>query len=215
MFSATQDHIRPTGRSEPRSVKPEQMARQTEGLTAAPLSLDGVLLLVPKRFSDERGYFVETYSRQLFWKMGIEGEFVQDNQSFSARLGTIRGLHFQVPPFAQAKLVRVIRGAIFDVAVDLRKGSPSFGRWCAATLTAKGGEQLYIPQGYAHGFCTIEPDTEVAYKVDGYYAPRCEAGVVWNDPDIGISWPISEAAVLSGRDRALPRLRDVASPFSV
>jgi dTDP-4-dehydrorhamnose 3,5-epimerase len=123
---------------------------------------------------------------------------VQDNQSLSARPGTVRGLHFQGPPAPQAKLVRVLRGSILDVAVDLRRGSPTFGRWCGAMLTASGGEQLFLPRGFAHGFCTLEPDTEVAYKMDGYHAPECEAGVLWNDPEIGISWPVDAAtAILS------------------
>lgn len=181
-----------------------------------PLELAGVLLVVPRRFGDERGYLVETYRADAFRALGIEADFVQDNQSLSARAGTVRGLHFQTPPAAQAKLVRAIRGAVFDVAVDLRRGSPSFGRWCAATLTAAGGEQLFIPRGFAHGFCTLEPDTEVAYKIDGYYAPDCDAGVLWNDPEIGIAWPVEPAeATLSEKDRKLPRLREIDSPFSV
>ncbi len=134
----------------------------------------------------------------------------------SARKGTIRGLHFQVPPEPQAKLVRVLKGAIFDVAVDLRQGSQTYGQWCAATLTAEGAEQLFIPRGFAHGFCTLEADTEIAYKVDGFYAPTCDAGLRWNDPDIGIAWPIGQAdAMLSEKDAKLPGFAGFTSPFSI
>lgn len=181
-----------------------------------PLALEGVLMIVPKRFGDARGYLMETYRADAFRALGIEADFVQENQSLSARAGTVRGLHFQTPPAPQAKLVRALRGSAFDVAVDLRRGSPSFGRWCGATLTASGGEQLFIPRGFAHGFCTLEPDTEVAYKIDGYYAPECDAGVLWNDPEIGIAWPVEPAeAILSEKDRKLPRLREIDSPFTV
>ena len=141
---------------------------------------------------------------------------MQDNQSLSASRGTIRGLHFQALPEPQAKLVRVLKGAIFDVAVDIRRGSPSYGRWCSARLTADGGEQMFVPRGFAHGFCTLEPDTEVAYKVDGYYSPSCDAGLAWDDPEIGIDWPVSPiGAILSERDRKLPRLSDLVSPFAI
>ena len=128
----------------------------------------------------------------------------------------MRGLHFQRPPHAQAKLVRVLKGAIFDVAIDLRRGSPTFGRWCGATLTAEEGNQLFVPRGFAHAFCTLEPDTEVAYKVDDYYAPECDAGLIWNDPDIGIDWPVAaEEAVLSEKDARLPRLGRLRKSFRV
>ena len=140
---------------------------------------------------------------------GVEADFVQDNQAFSARRGTVRGLHFQTAPHPQAKLVRVLRGAIFDVAVDIRPGSPTFGRWAGAELTAEGGEQLFVPRGFAHGYCTLTDDTELFYKVDGLYAPQTEGGVLWNDPDLGIDWPITGEAVLSDRDRTLPRLKDL------
>ena len=180
----------------------------------ASLALEGVLLIVPKRFEDPRGYLVETYRADLFREIGISAEFVQDNHSFSASRGTIRGLHFQRPPAAQAKLVRAIRGSIFDVAVDLRRGSPTFGRWCGATLTAAGGEQLFVPRGFAHGFCTLEPDTEVAYKMDDYYAPNYDAGLLWEDLEVGIRWPVDPAeAILSDKDRKLPRLAELDSPF--
>jgi dTDP-4-dehydrorhamnose 3,5-epimerase len=184
--------------------------------TARRLEIADLLLVAPQKFGDARGYFLESYNAAAFRDLGIMAEFVQDNQSLSARAGTVRGLHFQVPPAAQAKLVRVLRGAVFDVAVDLRRGSPSYGRWCAATLTADGAEQLYVPRGFAHAFCTLEPDTEVAYKVDAYYAPDCDAGILWNDPEIGIPWPVeASAATLSGKDLALPRLHAFDTPFTM
>jgi dTDP-4-dehydrorhamnose 3,5-epimerase len=184
--------------------------------TVTPLELDGVLLIVPRRFSDARGFVAETYRADAFRGFGVEAAFVQDTQSFSAAFGTVRGLHFQAPPAAQAKLVRAVRGSVLDVAVDLRRGSPAFGRWCGATLTARHGEQLFIPRGFAHGFCTLEPDTEIAYKIDGFYAPDCEGGVIWNDPEIGIPWPVEPGeAVLSERDRKLPRLCELDSPFTL
>ena len=157
---------------------------------------------------------METYHFREYAAAGIACQFVQDNQSHSIRRGTVRGLHFQMPPQPQAKLVRVIRGEIFDVAVDIRKGSLTFGRWCAATLTAQRGEQLFVPRGFAHGFCTLAPDTEVAYKVDNFYARELDAGLRWNDPTIAIRWPLDERdMVLSDRDRALPLLADFDSSF--
>ena len=178
------------------------------------LEMDGVVLVHPRKFGDMRGYFMETYSAADYAAGGIGAQFVQDNQSLSAQPGTIRGLHFQVPPKPQAKLVRVLAGAIFDVAVDLRRSSPTYGKWCAATLTADGGEQLFVPRGFAHAFCTLADNTLVAYKVDGYYAPDCDAGLIWNDRDIGIVWPPEAAqAVTSEKDAKLPRLRDFSSPF--
>jgi dTDP-4-dehydrorhamnose 3,5-epimerase len=180
-----------------------------------PLAIPVVVLVRPKKFGDARGYFMETYNAEAFAAAGIAASFVQDNQSLSAARGVVRGLHFQVPPTPQAKLVRVLKGAVFDVAVDLRMGSPSYGRWCAATLTAEGAEQLFVPRGFAHGFCTLEPGTEVAYKVDGPYAPDCEGGLAWNDPDLAIAWPIAEEeAQLSGKDAGLPGLAGFASPFA-
>ena len=146
--------------------------------------IPGVLLLMPRYFNDARGYFVETYNARAARDAGLMAEFVQDNQALSLQRGTVRALHFQAPPKVQAKLVRVLRGSVYDVAVDLRAGSPNYGRWIAATLTAKGGEQLFVPRGFAHGYCTLEADTEVAYKVDDYYAPDCERGVAWNDPTL-------------------------------
>jgi dTDP-4-dehydrorhamnose 3,5-epimerase len=181
---------------------------------AKPLEISALLLVSPAVRRDERGYFMETYHRSAFHALGIDAAFVQDNQSLSARSGTVRGLHFQVPPHAQAKLVRVLRGAIFDVAVDIRVGSPTIGRWSAVTLTASAGTQLFIPPGFAHGFCTLEPNTEVAYKVDAHYEPAHEAGLLWNDPDLGIAWPVDEGeAIVAERDKRLPRMSCYASPF--
>lgn len=179
-----------------------------------PLAIPAVVLVRPKKFGDARGYFMETWSAEAFAAAGINAVFVQDNQSLSATRGVVRGLHFQAPPVPQAKLIRVLKGAVFDVAVDLRAGSPSYGQWCAATLTAEGAEQLFVPHGFAHGFCTLEPGTEVAYKVDGPYAPECEGGLAWNDPALAIDWPIAAGeAQLSGRDAALPGFAGFASPF--
>lgn len=180
-----------------------------------PLAIPAVILVRPKKFGDARGYFMETYSAEAFAAAGVDAVFIQDNQSLSAARGVVRGLHFQAPPVPQTKLVRVLKGAIFDVAVDLRRGSPSYGRWCAATLTAEGAEQLFVPRGFAHGFCTLEPGTEVAYKVDGPYAPECEGGLAWNDPDLAIAWPVAPGeAQLSSKDAVLPGLAGFDSPFS-
>jgi dTDP-4-dehydrorhamnose 3,5-epimerase len=174
-----------------------------------PLTFPDVLLIRTKRFGDARGFFTETYNRQRFAGAGIDYEFVQDNHSMSAERGTVRGLHFQVPPFAQAKLVRVTRGAIVDVIVDVRRQSPTFGKWISVKITAEGGEQILLPEGYAHGFCTLEPNTEVIYKVSCYYSPEHELGIRWNDPALGIAWPVAGAeAVLSDRDSRHPLLKD-------
>jgi dTDP-4-dehydrorhamnose 3,5-epimerase len=177
------------------------------------LGIEAVKLLRPRRHADPRGYLVETWNRKGFAEAGIADDFVQDNASYSKESFTVRGLHFQRPPAAQAKLVRAVRGAVFDVAVDLRRSSQSFGRSVAAVLTAEGGEQLYIPVGFAHGFCTLESDTEVAYKLSQFYAPEHDAGIAWDDPDIGIAWPLSGNPVLSDKDRSLPRLADVETLF--
>ena len=177
-------------------------------------ALPGVLLLKPRRFADSRGYFVETYNQRILSDAGIGARFVQDNQSFSAKAGTIRGLHFQTPPAAQTKLVRALRGRVFDVAVDLRLGSPAFGRWIGETLTADGGEQLLIPSGCAHAFCTLDDNVEIAYKVDDFYTPKCDGGIIWNDPDIQIVWPVDSASViLSEKDAKLGLFRDFSTPF--
>lgn len=183
--------------------------------TTVVLAIPGVKLVTVEKFGDSRGYFMETYSHRDYATLGIDCEFVQDNQSLSAQRGTIRGLHFQIPPEPQAKLVRVLKGSIFDVAVDIRRGSPTYGKWCGATLTADQGEQLFVPRGFAHAFCTLEPNTEVVYKVDSYYAPACDAGIIWNDPDIAVEWPIAQTdAILSAKDAKLPRLADLDIPFT-
>ena len=178
------------------------------------LDLPGLILLRSQRFSDARGYFSETYNEKAFQAAGIGTRFVQDNQSFSAARGTIRGLHFQLPPAAQAKLVRVLQGSVYDVAADLRVGSPTYGRWVGETLTAEGGEQLFVPRGFAHAFCTLQPDTVVAYKVDDFYAPASDSGLVWNDPALAIAWPVAPGdVVLSDKDLKLGRFADFVSPF--
>jgi len=179
------------------------------------LALEEVKLLTPKIFRDERGFFSETYSRKALVAAGIDRTFVQDNQSLSRAKGVLRGLHFQIAPHAQGKLVRVTRGAIFDVAVDIRQGSPSFGRHVSAILSADNWSQLWVPEGFAHGFCTLEPDTEVIYKVTDFYAPECDRGLAWDDPDLGIACPLSGSQViLSDRDRQHPRLRDLPAHFT-
>jgi dTDP-4-dehydrorhamnose 3,5-epimerase len=176
--------------------------------------LSTVTLILTKRFADARGYFAETYNRRRYCEWGIDAEFVQDNQSFSRTKGTIRGLHYQAPPHAQAKLVSVIKGRIIDVAVDIRRGSPTYGRYVSAELSAENGHRLFIPVGYLHGFVTLEPDTEVAYKVTDFYDPASEGGVSWLDPDLGIDWGVTaEVAVLSDRDSVLPFLASFDSPF--
>lgn len=180
------------------------------------MDLEGPLLVKTRRFGDTRGYFLETYSASLFAEGGINAVFVQDNQSLSASKGVVRGLHFQRPPTAQAKLVRVLRGAIFDVAVDIRIGSSSYGRWCAATLTSENGDQLFIPRGFAHGFCTLEANTEVAYKVDNPYSAKDDGGILWTDPALAIDWPILPIeAIVSSKDAALPLLSELTNPFHV
>jgi dTDP-4-dehydrorhamnose 3,5-epimerase len=178
------------------------------------LQIPEVLLITPGKFGDQRGFFSETYSHREFAEAGIDVEFVQENHSLSANVGTIRGLHFQSPPYAQAKLVRVVRGAILDVAVDIRRGSPTFGRHARAVLSAVNWSQIFIPEGFAHGFCTLEPDSEVLYKVNNYYAPDHDLGLAWNDPSLGIAWPVSEAeAILSDKDRRQPVLVQLGTSF--
>ena len=186
-----------------------------DGIGSMELAAPSVRLLSTVRHDDARGYFCETYSRPALADVGIDVEFVQDNQSFSLGRSTVRGLHFQCPPFAQAKLVRVIRGAIFDVAVDLRRGSPTYGFHACAVLSAENRQQLFVPVGFAHGFATLEPETEVAYKVSSPYAPDHEGGLNWNDPELGIDWPFPAAdAILSEKDGLLPPLAELDSPFA-
>lgn len=178
------------------------------------LAIEAVKLIVPKRFGDNRGFFSETYNARTLADAGITDAFVQDNHSLSAEVGTIRGLHFQKPPYAQGKLVRVVRGSILDVAVDLRTGSPTYGQHVSAELSAENWAQLFVPVGFAHAFCTLEPNTEVIYKVTDYYAPEADAGVLWSDPDLAINWPVSpDKAVLSEKDQKLPRLKDLGRVF--
>lgn len=173
-----------------------------------------VVRIVPKRFEDARGWFSETFQQTRFAAAGIDTPFVQDNQSYSKAAGTLRGIHFQRPPHVQAKLVRCLRGRIWDVAVDLRAGSPTFGHWVAAELTAAGGEQLFVPAGFGHGFLTLEDDCEVAYKTSDFYAPECDGGIAWNDPELAISWPLKPGwPYLSDKDQRLPGVQDFASPF--
>ena len=177
-------------------------------------AIAGVKIVTPKKIGDARGFFSETYNRQIFARAGIDLEFVQDNQSLSAEVGTIRGLHFQSPPFAQAKLVRVARGAILDVAVDIRRSSPTFGRHVAVELSAENWRQLLIPIGFAHAFITLEPDVEVLYKTTAPYSAAHDRGVAWDDPGIGIAWPSPPGGpVLSDKDRKWPRLKDAPDLF--
>jgi dTDP-4-dehydrorhamnose 3,5-epimerase len=183
-------------------------------MKAEPLAIPEVVLIETRTFADDRGSFSETWNRRAFRDAGIDAEFVQDNHAKSASAGTVRGLHYQVPPHAQGKLVRVVRGAIFDVAVDIRKDSPTYGQWVGATLSAENTHQLWVPAGFAHGYATLEDDTEVIYKVTDFYAPECEGGVLWNDPDLAIDWPVDTAsALLSEKDLKLPGFRDFVSPF--
>lgn len=176
------------------------------------LAIPEVVLVEPKVSSDERGFFMETYKLSEFAALGIRKPFVQDNHSRSAR-GVLRGLHYQNPPRAQAKLVRVVVGEIFDVAVDIRKGSPTYGRWVAQTLSAENKRMLYIPEGFAHGFCALSDVAEVVYKVTEEYSREHEAGILWNDPDIGIAWPTKRPTV-SPKDAQFPLLRDAVNHFS-
>lgn len=168
-----------------------------------------VKIISPAKFGDHRGFFSETYNAEKFSANGMDLVFCQDNHSFSAARGTLRGLHFQLPPFAQDKLVRVTKGAIYDVAVDIRHGSPSFGRWVGRVISAAAWNQILVPIGFAHGFCTIEPETEVQYKVTAPYAPDHERGIAWNDPDLAIDWPLDGAQPnLSGKDGENPGFAD-------
>ncbi|WP_438448532.1 dTDP-4-dehydrorhamnose 3,5-epimerase [Gorillibacterium sp. sgz5001074] len=166
--------------------------------------LDGVLILESNIYGDHRGFFTESYNKRTFAENGLDYEFVQDNHSLSVETGTLRGLHYQLPPKAQTKLVRVIAGAIYDVAVDIRRSSPTFGQWVGVILTEHNKKQLLIPKGFAHGFCTIVPNTQVMYKVDEYYSPDHDRGIIWNDADLGIDWPETKNPILSGKDGLLP-----------
>ena len=175
-------------------------------------AIPDVLVIEPTRFEDPRGFFSEVWSHRSLAAHGIETPFVQDNHSLSREAGVVRGLHFQRPPWAQGKLVRVVRGAILDIAVDLREGSATFGRHVAMELSAANWRQLWVPRGFAHGFATLEPDTEVLYKVDAYYDRDADAGILWNDPALGIDWPAADP-ILSAKDRTAPRLAEIDPPF--
>lgn len=177
-------------------------------------ALSGVLILTPARHGDSRGFFSESWNRQRLAEVGIDIDFVQDNHSLSEQPGTVRGLHFQSPPHAQAKLVRCGRGALLDVAVDIRRNSPTYGQWVGVELSFENGRQLLVPEGFLHGFATREPMTEIIYKCSDYYAPECDGAVRFDDPDIGVAWGIDAgAAVLSDKDARAPFLRDFNSPF--
>lgn len=175
-----------------------------------------VVLIKPRRFGDDRGWFSETYNARSYADLGVDVAFVQDNHSLSKPAGTLRGLHFQTPPHGQDKLVRCLRGRIWDVAVDVRNGSPTYGQWVAAELTADNGHQLFVPVGFLHGFLTLEPDTEVAYKVSDFYAPECDGGIAWDDADLALPWPLPDGAppILSGKDGRQPKLAEFDSPFA-
>lgn len=176
-------------------------------------ALPGVVIITPRRFGDERGWFCETWNARAMAEAGLDVAFVQDNHSMSAAVGTLRGLHYQRPPHAQDKLVRCTRGAIFDVAVDIRRGSPTYGKWVGVELTPQNGKQLLAPKGFLHGFVTREPDTEVQYKCSDLYAPDCDGGIRWDDPDIRIDWGLQGEPVLSAKDRVAPLLREFETPF--
>lgn len=184
-------------------------------LDCRPLAIPDVVRIVPKRLADARGHLVESWNRRAWVEAGLPVvDFCQDNQSFTRQAGTVRGLHFQRPPHAQAKLVSVLRGRIMDIAVDLRKGSPTYAQHVAVELDDETGASLFVPKGFAHGFCTLAPDTLVLYKVDAQYEPEADAGVYWADETLNIAWPVAPgAAHLSLKDEKLPRLRDLISPF--
>lgn len=172
-----------------------------------PLALQDVLEIAPKKFGDDRGFFSETYNKERFAEAGIALDFVQDNHSYSAARGVLRGLHYQLPPRAQDKLVRVTRGSVFDVAVDIRRSSPTFGQWVSAVISAREWNQLLVPKGFAHGFVTLEEDTEVIYKVTDFYSPEHDRSIRYDDPEIGIEWPVGAGDIqLSAKDRDAPLL---------
>ena len=177
---------------------------------ATETKLKGVYVLEPQVFGDARGWFMESWSKRKMEAAGIAVDFVQDNQSYSAQKGTLRGLHYQLDPMSQAKLLRATRGAIFDVAVDIRRGSPQFGQWVGVELSAENKRQLFIPRGFAHGFITLTDDVEVQYKADNYYAPECDGNIRWDGPDIAVAWPIAPT-ILSPKDEQAPTLKERAA----
>ncbi len=177
-------------------------------------SIPDVLVIKPEKYGDHRGFFSETYNKKLLENEGLAVEFVQDNQSLSAKAGTLRGLHFQAPPFAQDKLVRVINGAIIDVALDIRRNSPTYGQHISEIISANNWKQIFIPKGFAHGFLTTEPDTEVIYKVSNFYAPDYDFGINWNDKKLGINWGIDQENItISEKDLLQPNFHDIETPF--
>lgn len=174
--------------------------------------LSDVLIIKPQVFRDERGFFLENYSKKVFKENGVDVDFVQDNHSCSIEKGVLRGLHFQNPPYVQAKLVRVTRGSVYDVIVDIRKNSPTFGQWEGFTLSAENFLILFVPRGFAHGFCTLEDNTEFQYKCDNYYNKESEGGIIWKDPTLKIDWPVFNP-ILSEKDKLHPEFRNFNSPF--
>lgn len=184
-------------------------------MNITPLEIPDVMLIVPHHISDGRGYFAEIFRASQFAQICGDWTFVQDNESRSVKAGTVRGLHFQSEPHSQGKLVRCTTGALFDVAVDIRRGSPTYGQWVTETLTPDNGKQLWVPPGFAHGFCSLQPDTVVCYKVTSYYNADCEKGLAWDDPAIGVTWPsVADPETLSGKDREQPLLADLPEYFS-
>lgn len=177
-------------------------------------TLEDAFLIDPKVFKDDRGFFLESYSEKVFKENGIDAKFVQDNHSLSVKKGVLRGLHFQLPPNDQAKLVRVTRGKVYDVIVDIRKNSPTFGKWEGFELSAENFKMLFVPRGFAHAFLTLEDNTEFMYKVDNFYAPESDSGLIWNDPDLNIDWPVKNP-VLSEKDAKLQKFKDFNSPFNL
>jgi dTDP-4-dehydrorhamnose 3,5-epimerase len=183
-------------------------------LTVTSTAIDAVKAITPKWIADSRGAFCETYNQERFAEHGIVANFVQDNESASAAIGTIRGLHFQCHPAAQAKLIRVLKGRILDVAVDLRRSSPTYGKWVAEEVSAENRKQVFIPVGFAHGFCTLEIDTHVFYKASAFYSPLNDLGIAWDDPDLGIDWPVAPSmGTLSDRDRRMPAFKSLPGYF--
>lgn len=178
------------------------------------LIIPEIKIITPTKIGDGRGFFSETYHKKRLAELGIEAEFVQDNHAFSARANTVRGLHFQIPPYDQAKLIRVIQGAILDVAVDIRQGSPYYGRHVSAVISESRWNQIFIPAGFAHGLVTLEENTAVLYKVSNYYSPEHDMGLLWNDPNLGIDWPVTpDEAILSDKDRQQPKFQDLPGYF--
>jgi dTDP-4-dehydrorhamnose 3,5-epimerase len=196
------------GAENDKSRQPQRPSKRTP-VNIEATEIRDVKIISPAKFGDHRGFFSETYNRADFEASGLNLDFCQDNHSFSAVVGTLRGLHFQIPPFVQDKLVRVTRGAILDVAVDIRQGSPSFGRWVSWVISAEAWNQILVPKGFAHGFCTIAPDTEVQYKVTAPYSRDHERGIIWNDPALAIDWPLNDVEpTLSGKDTEFPTLAE-------